>query len=215
VVFTSDHGEELLDHGGTEHAKTLYQELLRIPLAVRLPRATHGGTREAAPVQQIDLLPTLLGLAGVAPPPGLPGRNLAQRWLGSPDPSPEPPLLFADERFTVISKAAVRAGPLKLILNSDGVALWRAGTQLELHDLANDPRAAEHRGAVAHPRGLPAPGARALPQIVRFRAQRPRLALTPGELDQLRAPGYVHSACAAAVANREAPAPMVTPCPSK
>jgi arylsulfatase A-like enzyme len=139
VVFTSDHGEELLEHGGTEHAKTLYQELLRVPLAVRLPGGRGGGTRETHPVQQIDLMPTLLRLAGLPPARGLPGRDLADRWLGRDARPLEPPLLFAEERFTVISKAAVRAGDAKLILNSDGEALWRAGTQLELYDLERDP----------------------------------------------------------------------------
>ena len=39
VVFTADHGEEFREHGGTEHSKTLYQELVHVPLVVRLPGA--------------------------------------------------------------------------------------------------------------------------------------------------------------------------------
>jgi arylsulfatase A-like enzyme len=192
VVFTSDHGEELLDHGGTEHAKTLYQELLRVPLAVRLPGGRRGGTRETDTVQQIDLLPTLLRLAGVVAPGGLPGRDLAARWLGRDARPLEPPLFFAEERFTVISKAAVRAGARKLILNSDGEALWRAGTPLELYDLARDPGERDNLAARA-PVSL-----RYLRQeLERFRrlsaaARKGRtLTLTPGELEQLRALGYV------------------------
>jgi arylsulfatase A-like enzyme len=192
VVFTADHGEELLDHGGTEHAKTLYQELLRVPLAVRLPRAIHGGVRVTAPVQQIDLLPTLLGLAGVAPPGGLPGRDLSAGWLAAEEPPAEPPLLFAEERFTVVSKAAVRSGSLKLILNSDGAALWRAGSQLELYDLASDP--GERRNVAAQ---SPVRTAYLRRELERFRKQSSSarkgraITLTPGEVDQLRALGYV------------------------
>src|SRR5262249_16681448 len=37
VIFTSDHGEEFLDHGGLLHRQTLYDEILRVPLAVHLP----------------------------------------------------------------------------------------------------------------------------------------------------------------------------------
>jgi len=192
VLFTSDHGEELLDHGGTEHAKTLYQELLRVPLAVRLPGARRAGSRETVPVQQIDLMPTLLRLAGARARAKLPGRDLASRWLGAAQPETQPPLLFAEERFTVISKAAVRAGPWKLILNSDGEALWRAGTPVELYDLTRDP--AERTNLLA---GWPIAGRYLRQELDRFRelsaaARRDRtLTLTAQEQEQLRALGYV------------------------
>src|SRR5439155_857600 len=83
---TADHGEEFLEHGGTEHAKTLYQELVRVPLVVRVPRGP-GGTREKATVQQIDLMPTLLALTGLPAPRALPGRDLSARLTGQRPPS--------------------------------------------------------------------------------------------------------------------------------
>jgi len=138
VVFTADHGEEFLEHGGTEHAKTLYQELVRVPLVARVPGGREGA-REKATVQQIDLMPTLLALAGLPAPGMLPGRDL-RGWLeGGPAPEAAPPVLFSEERFAVVDKAAARAGGLKLIFNNDGPALWRAGAHLELYDLARDP----------------------------------------------------------------------------
>jgi hypothetical protein len=45
VVVLSDHGEEFFDHGGWEHGHTLYQELTRIPLVVKLPRQQRGEVR--------------------------------------------------------------------------------------------------------------------------------------------------------------------------
>ena len=75
VVVTADHGEELYEHGGWEHGKTLYAEVLDVPLMVRLPGGARG-RRVAAPVQQIDLMPTLLEAAGVEGPKGLRGRSL-------------------------------------------------------------------------------------------------------------------------------------------
>ena len=67
VVVTADHGEELYEHGGWEHGKTLFAEVLDVPLIVRLPGGARG-RRVAAPVQQIDLMPTLLEAAGVEAP---------------------------------------------------------------------------------------------------------------------------------------------------
>jgi arylsulfatase A-like enzyme len=139
VVFLSDHGEELLDHGGTEHAKTLYQELVRVPLVVRVPGGPAVGSREKGTVQQIDLMPTLLALTGVPGPPALPGRDLSARLASVPAAASPAPVLFSEERFAVVDKVAARAGDLKLIFNNDGPALWRAKSHLELYDLARDP----------------------------------------------------------------------------
>ena len=68
VVVTSDHGEEFLEHGGTIHKGTLYQELLRVPLLMRVPG--RGPARIAASVRNFDVMPTILDYAvgGDLPP---------------------------------------------------------------------------------------------------------------------------------------------------
>lgn len=76
VVFLSDHGEEFFDHGGWIHGRTLYREVLQVPLVIRVPGQLEG-QRVHAPVQHVDLLPTLLELAGLAPQPGVHGISLA------------------------------------------------------------------------------------------------------------------------------------------
>lgn len=77
IILVSDHGEEFADHGWWEHGKTLYQEQLRVPLIVKFPHG-HGAGRRIAPIaQHIDLLPTILGQAGLTVPASLAGRNLA------------------------------------------------------------------------------------------------------------------------------------------
>jgi choline-sulfatase len=75
IVLLSDHGEGLGDHGEDEHGIFLYRETIQIPLVVKLPGSADGGRRVADPVQQIDLLPTLLDLAG-APAAAARGRSL-------------------------------------------------------------------------------------------------------------------------------------------
>ncbi len=84
VVVTSDHGEELFDHGGVLHGYTLYDEMLRIPLVFwwpgRIqPRRIDAGTDNA------DLNATLSAIAGPSPIEGA-GRSLWHLLLGSPGP---------------------------------------------------------------------------------------------------------------------------------
>lgn len=65
LVFFSDHGEELWDHGGFEHGHTLYDELLRVPLVIRGPGMPAARVRE--PTSLLDVAPTVLALAGLDP----------------------------------------------------------------------------------------------------------------------------------------------------
>ncbi|MGH0035996.1 MAG: sulfatase [Myxococcota bacterium] len=79
VAIVSDHGEEFWDHDSLAHGLTLYQEVLHVPLILRLPGAfgaDSAGRRVAEPVRLMDLAPTLLELAGVEPPDAFRGRSL-------------------------------------------------------------------------------------------------------------------------------------------
>ena len=69
IVLLSDHGEGLGEHGEAEHGIFLYREALQVPLLLKLPGASLGGTSVAAPAQLVDVAPTLLALAG-RPVPG-------------------------------------------------------------------------------------------------------------------------------------------------
>ena len=61
VVFTSDQGEPLGEHGYVRRFRPwLYEELIHTPLIIRLPGGEHGGSRQPALVQTVDLLPTIL-----------------------------------------------------------------------------------------------------------------------------------------------------------
>ena len=75
LVVTSDHGEELLDHGYFLHDQSLHAELVHVPLLLRVPgRGT--GLRVSDPVQAIDVLPTLAALLDAPHLPGWQGRSL-------------------------------------------------------------------------------------------------------------------------------------------
>jgi len=77
VVVTSDHGEELAEHGAFEHAHgRVWDECVRVPMIVR-PAGGAAGRRSPVPVTTLDVAPTLLAWAGAADP-RLPGRPLAE-----------------------------------------------------------------------------------------------------------------------------------------
>jgi arylsulfatase A-like enzyme len=88
VVFLSDHGEEFLDHGGWLHGRTLFDELIRVPLVVKFPGNRGAGTRVAEQVQGVDVVPTVLEAMGVPLPGDLEGQPLQRALPGDAKPRP-------------------------------------------------------------------------------------------------------------------------------
>jgi len=89
IIFTSDHGEELGEHGVVGwHSHTLYDELLRVPLVIRFPQGRHAGTTVGAQVRLLDLAPTVLGEVGLEVPAEFEGVDLARVLTGLPTPLP-------------------------------------------------------------------------------------------------------------------------------
>jgi arylsulfatase A-like enzyme len=68
VVFVSDHGEEFFEHGSVSHRSTLYQELIRVPLAIAAP-SRESPCAVARPVETRWLFGTVLDFVGLSPPP--------------------------------------------------------------------------------------------------------------------------------------------------
>ncbi len=85
ILLVADHGEEFDEHGARGHTSHLYAETLNIPLIVKWP-GQRRGRRVASITQHIDILPTLLRVAGVEAPPGLPGMDLAAVATTGEDP---------------------------------------------------------------------------------------------------------------------------------
>jgi len=74
ILLMSDHGEGLGDHGEDEHGVLLYRDTLQVPLLLKLPKSARKGTSVAAPVQLIDVFPTIASAFGATA--NLPGRSL-------------------------------------------------------------------------------------------------------------------------------------------
>lgn len=85
VVFTADHGDMSGAHGMiTKSTTAFYEDVVRVPLIVRWPGHVAPGVSGAA-ASLVDVMPTLLDLAGHAVPEGLHGRSLAPGLLGGRD----------------------------------------------------------------------------------------------------------------------------------
>ena len=152
VVVTSDHGEELGEHGGYEHgAGKVYDENVRVPLLVRLPGGGDGGGETGAgrtgmvttPVTSLDLAPTLLAWAG-ASDPSLPGRTLTAL---AAEPDPERPVLA----HGVNSLPDLHERHYRLDRGDHTLLLDRVRSVLRSFDRGQDP-------GMEHPRTVAAPG---------------------------------------------------------
>lgn len=184
VVVTSDHGEEFLDHGSWEHQKTLYEEVIRIPLVLHGPGIPRR--REAAQVSLLDVAPTILEWAGLPRPASMRGQSLLKP--AAPRPA------YGETEHTP-------DGTRKLFLRG-GQGRWKTilslprrdetPTQEEWYDLAADPREMRNHS----PRDEVA-GSLRKEALGRFKetrqggSQAPTVALSAEQREQLRALGYV------------------------
>jgi arylsulfatase A-like enzyme/Tfp pilus assembly protein PilF len=141
VVITADHGEEFLDHGSASHGYTLYDEQLHVPLMIRMPGIKPG--RVSHQVRSLDVMPTILELAGVSS-----GEYQFQGVSLRP-------LLDGDGSLpglVAFSEAAYR-GDQAAIASADGWKMIRdkASDTTELFDLKADPREQNDRAGDAAP----------------------------------------------------------------
>jgi arylsulfatase len=128
LCIIADHGEELGDHGGVRHARTLYEEVLRIPLLMVVPNVA-GPARVDRLVRITDVGRTLLDAAGIDSST-FPGRSLLRPSTTSPE-EPSFAELMPGFLTGAIHQYALIDGDMKLIVPPGSPPL--------LFDLRNDP----------------------------------------------------------------------------
>jgi len=142
VLFLSDHGEAFFEHDVNGHGWDLYNEVLHVPLLLRLPPALRaalpgreGAGRVSTLATHLDVAPTLLALAGLPLPETLrrqssPGRNLLARVDEGSGPR-----VFSHQDYEGRSGASLAWGPWHLIEPLNG----RFAPATELYDRGVDP----------------------------------------------------------------------------
>jgi arylsulfatase A-like enzyme len=176
VIVTADHGEAFGEHGRLRHANSFHEEVLRVPLVMRLP-AEAAGLRLSGVARSIDVLPTLLDWLGM-PLPRMSGRSLLPRLRGAPA-QPLEALAEADDGFA--------------LRGLDGWKLIRHRGHDALYDLNGDP--AERKDLSAE---RPEKAAALLARAEALRAEAaalgrslgPAPAPRPALRDELKAAGY-------------------------
>jgi arylsulfatase A-like enzyme len=131
LVVTADHGEEFFDHGHKGHMRSLFEEMIHVPLVVRFPGRVPAGRRLDAIFASVHLMPTILGLLGLPAPPLAPARDLSAMLRGGP----VPPDLWA---FAELAHG--REHPLYAVRVGQRKYVGEIGEQAEVlvEDLATD-----------------------------------------------------------------------------
>ena len=88
IWFVSDHGEEFLDHGRGGHGTQLFNEVVEVPLILKLPGQEHAGLTVDTPVSLVDVMVTQLNLLERHAPETLAGRNLLDLLGKEPESTP-------------------------------------------------------------------------------------------------------------------------------
>ena len=212
IILLSDHGEGLDDHGEATHGVFLYREAMHVPLIVKLPGSQNGGSRIPAPVQLIDIAPTVLEWAGLTPDPQLQGKTLgpalhAQEFSG--DRSIYAESLYGRLHFGWSDLFSLTSSQYNLIL----------APREELYDIREDPE--EAHNLLAHdtsitsanlqlPRPVAVEYARMHQELKAYVREEGLVApqtIAPEQLEKLRALGYLGSQSPDSSSDTQAPDP--------
>ncbi len=197
IVFFSDHGEGLDDHGEDEHGVLLYREAIHVPLLVKFPNSRRAGESVGGAVGLTDIFPTVAEVAGLPAPPGLAGKSLTTTLAGGAGSKTEERRIYGETLYP-----RLHLGWSDLASLIDRKNQYIESPRPELYDLVADPGEKNDLSA-----GLP-PAFRSMRAEL---ARLPRPLQAPGSTDpeqvkKLAALGYI-SASSADLAKKDLPAP--------
>lgn len=146
IVFFSDHGWLLGEHGGQWQKRSLFEESARVPLVIALPGNKANGQTSRRPVELVDLHPTLADLAGLPIHPKLEGRSLKPLLANPQAPWDKPAFTQVTRNAEVSLTVGVDPKKKSLMGRSVRTDRWcyiewdegRAG--VELYDAPADPK---------------------------------------------------------------------------
>ena len=135
VVFSSDHGEMFGAHG--RRAKNIfYEEAVRIPFLVRLPKGQRAGKVCDACFNIVDAMPTLLSLMGLPVPAGVEGMDISRLLLTGSGAEPEAALMMGTGKTAVFGDGFEWRG---IRTKQYTYAVYRVDGEEHLYDNTADP----------------------------------------------------------------------------
>lgn len=132
LVFVADHGESLGEHEESTHGFFIYQEGVHVPLIFITPFSELQGLSRASAVSLVDVMPTILDLAGIAIPSQVQGRSLLS--LFSHEQPDSHSIAYSETYYP-----RFHYGWSELKSLQDGRYKLIMAPELELYDLQNDP----------------------------------------------------------------------------
>jgi arylsulfatase A-like enzyme len=187
IILLSDHGEEFLDHGRWGHWESnLYDEILRVPLIIRMPG--WSGKVIGRQVRLLDLMPSILDICGCPLPGDLMGVSLKPLWTQD-EAEYEVEAAISEMRRDPWHRIAVRTEAFKYIWDS------KRPDQPDLYDLRADP-AEKQNVSQRYPQEVIQFQAQVDAHRLRVAATEPAIAVPKLELDEevakrLRDLGYL------------------------
>ena len=148
VIYTSDHGDMMGAHGLESKGPMMYEETIRIPLMIRVPGGAPGAVAPS-PVSHLDLLPTMLDLAGLPVPESLPGFSL-RPILADPGARVRDCVPVSFTRFAINHDDWGGFYPIRCVTDGIGKLAINLLDTDEYYDLASDPF--ELHNAIRDPR---------------------------------------------------------------
>jgi arylsulfatase A-like enzyme len=136
IVFMSDHGEMLGDHGIYLKGPHFYEAAVRVPLILCWPGKFVAGTRVDGLVELVDLAPTLLEAAGLEVTIAIQGRSLLPHCTGRADPSHHRDHVYC-EYYNAWTHH--RSYGTMLRTPTEKICVYHGVDEGELYDLAADP----------------------------------------------------------------------------
>lgn len=153
VILTSDHGEELGEHGLYGHGVSLYRPELRVPLLMVGPSGVPAGRTLSEPVSLRDVPATVVERLGLTQGSPFPGRTLARAWdpAAFVSPTADDAILSTIEivakrrkKLVIPGRAPAYCGPMASVVIDGQVYIRDAYDREELYDLASDPGETEN-----------------------------------------------------------------------
>lgn len=142
VIFMSDHGDMVGEHGLMHKGSRFYEPLVRVPLVVSWPGQYQPGLISDALVELSDVAPTLLAEAGVDDPPRMQGRSLSSLLRGQTPPGQHRDFVRSEfyHALSPVGRTHVRGTYATMIRDRTHKLCVYHGKELgELYDLQNDP----------------------------------------------------------------------------